>query len=134
VDYGALVEEVGVEPTTGVDPYGGSNSGSVTGRLLQCAPEPGLEPGTLALNRGLLSLLSYSEWQRGRDSNPQTSRVKAGRLFHFAHRAMVWCPELGSNRRRPPCRGGALPLSYRGRERDRIRTRDALDHESSALP
>lgn len=43
------------------------------------------------------------------------SRVKAGRLFQFVHRARwVTCPELVSNQRPPVCRTGALPLSYQG--------------------
>jgi hypothetical protein len=60
---------------------------------------------------------------RGRDSNPHVSRVKAGRLYLFVHRASrvpAWV------RTRDLRRVGTVlsPLSYRNGSGDGIRTRD----------
>lgn len=79
--------------------------------------------GNLALNRGLLShieLLRTGSADGTRTRN--VSCVKGRRLSHSS--TAPWCPELGSNQRHPPCRGGALPLSYRDGSGTGIRTRD----------
>jgi hypothetical protein len=65
--------------------------------------------------------------QRGRDSNPQHSRVKAGRLFLFVHRARCYLLRVPAwTRTRDPRRVKAVLclLSYRNGSGGRIRTGD----------
>lgn len=47
------------------------------------------------------------------DRTRKVSRVKTGRLYQFAHRAMA-CPGLVSNQRPPSRQDGVLPLNYQG--------------------
>jgi hypothetical protein len=111
VDYDApLAEEVGFEPTTGVLPVRRFQRRVRDQPAPPYAPAAGLEPAEASATgltvRPATKLRSTREWQRGRDSNPHMSWVKARRLFLFVHRAMVSRdgfepPASAVSRRRP---------------------------------